>query len=92
MHRMREPHEADVLPVAVEVDPAIQETSGGRIDDNRGSLPADEPLRQAHAVFVIVAIVVIAIRAGSRLTVGLDIDPEGARKYLKEEDSGFFDP
>jgi L-alanine-DL-glutamate epimerase-like enolase superfamily enzyme len=24
--------------------------------------------------------------------LGLDIDPEGARKYLLEEDAGFFDP
>ena len=23
--------------------------------------------------------------------LGLDIDPEGARKYLSEEDEGFFD-
>ncbi len=23
--------------------------------------------------------------------LGLDIDPDGARKYLSEEDSGFFD-
>jgi L-alanine-DL-glutamate epimerase-like enolase superfamily enzyme len=23
--------------------------------------------------------------------LGLDIDPEGAKKYLKEEDAGFFD-
>ena len=24
--------------------------------------------------------------------LGLDIDPEGAKKYLLEEDAGFFEP